>query len=625
MAHGNRSRFICCALVAATAAVVGMAPPVHGRSAPGIGTATSNVRAAGIVVDSVEDLSVQLVDLAATATIDKARQNSASNHAEGVLKAAVVDLGPAAANFFPNELGTLRVFRDEDNPGADRRGQNVPVPLQIPGDLAAADVGADNTAVAGLITDINATRESAVPDGLVAAGAIRPLDLEALFTAAGASFTGGSTVDSLEALGGLVKVNGLGVSEQTASATSDLVRGSVDELRADSIKVLGMAELLGLLGVDPGDIPLATLALMADSLGLPVSGTVGSVPAADLGSTWAAGTAALTTAQTDLEARVGGVCTALPGELGGVLGQAGVSCSGTVQQALDALNDVLSQLTQLVDAVVFDASLVSASGVVAGVDAVANVTEDGVAQTSAVASGTIDHLRVGGVDVGAITASRTGSPTAAVQRQWDTVGTAANAQLDEVLGNLGDPYRGLVTVVPVPVSVQNTKIDGDYAVADAALSLLQVRIALPSQLPDPQDLISLLPASPVSPPTSPTSLPVSPTVPTVPTVTVPTLPISSVRPAVGATAVRPQVATLGSATIDIGVLSAHAEHTRPGVGITSGGENLTWNSLTGFGNPGSLPKTGGEGTAQLMVFAVLVATAFGLNRLASAQLERTDR
>jgi len=622
---------IAIALITTSTAVA--AAPARGRASAGRGTGTSLMRAANVSIDAAEDVVVDLVDFRSTATLDKQRQKSPTNYVEGTLKAATVDLGPAGAEYFPRDLGTMRVFRDEAGTGADRKGGNLSVQFSVPGDLTPGEIGATNADVAALLTDVEATPSSAVPNGLVANGAVRPINLEAVYNVAGASFAGGSTVDSVEALGGLVRVSGLTVFDQESSATSDVARGAIRELAVDSVRVVGLNELLGLLGLDRGEIPLATLAAMADGLGLPVSGTLGAVATTNLGSTWATATSVLTTSKTDLEAQLGGVCAALPGDLTGRLATAGVACSGTVQQALDAINALIGQLLAIVEAAVFDAALISIDGLTASVQATAAVTENGIAETSAAATGTIDALKVGGVDVGGVRADLTTSGLATLESQWNDVGSKANAKIDAVLGALGDPYRGLVSVIPVPVAVQTTRIDktethGDYAVADASLSLLQVKVTLPVTLPAPQDLATVVTTTPTT--TTPTTL-VPLTVPAVPmtlpsgstTVAIPTLPVSFVRAAPTAQVIRGQVATLGSsATIDVGVIAVHAEHTRPGVAITGGAENRTWNSRTGFGEPGSLPKTGGSTAWPLVVFGVLVGVAFVVNRWARASLRK---
>lgn len=595
---GPRKHIVMSVVVALATAVSATGPAraaqtTDAGATPGRGTAASSVRAVTVAVDGAAegaDVLVHLLDLQSTATLDRARQGSPTNHAEGTLKAATVDLGSAAPAFVPRELGTLRVFRDEVGPGADRGGDDLAVGFAVPGDLSATAAGAADPEVARLLTDLDGVRSAVVPDGLVAKGSVRPVDLEAVYGDAGATFTGGSVVDTAELVGGVAALTGATVTDQQASATPDLARSSVREFGVESVRVLAMDELLGLLGIDPGAIPVATLAALADSLGVPVSGALGSVSAASIGSTWSAINQALAGAQAAAAGQATEGCALLPGETTALLASVGVACSGTVQQALDAVTALVSELVAVVEPAVFDAALVSADGVSATVQAVAHVSEDGTAETSAAASGFVEDVRVAGVSVGPLAADLTTTGRSALERQWDALAAAAKAKVDAVLALLGEAYAGLVTVVVVPSGTQRTEVDGDYGVADAGISLLRVRVTPPASLPAPQDIAAAVPSlPPVAPDVTEPTLPGVPT--TLPALPVlPTLPIAHVR----AQAAAPTVSPLGSLTIDVGVLSAHAEHTRPGVDITGGGDNRRWDSRSGFGPAGGLPRTGSD-------------------------------
>lgn len=606
-------------LVAMVAVAAGVAAPAQAQAAAGKGTAESAVTGARLALSAAGDEhSVALVLMESSATLDKERRSLPRNHATGTLTAARVDLGPAGVVSVPPD--PIQVSRDEATTGSDRRGENLAVSFNVPGDVSASEVGATDPSVANLLTDIEGVRSLDVANGLVAKGSARPLNLEALFGVAGAGVTGGSTVDAVEAIGGLVKLDNLSLTDQEASASPDIVRSAVRELSVDAITVLDVNGLLGLLGLDMGEIPLGTLAKMADELGLPVSGTLGSTPVSDFGS-WAGASQALIDTRNELATQTGTACNALPGTLTGLLGSVGVSCSGTVQQALDTVDSLLTDLLDIVQGAVYGAPFVSVEDLTASVQAVAAVTPEGVAETSAAAVGSIGSVKIGGNACGALAADLTTSTLAGLQAAWNELRARCNALIDTVLGALGDAFRGLVDAVPVPVAVQTTKVDGEYAVAEARLSLLQVKVSLPGSLPDPLDLGAVGGGGGTTTTTLP---PVTTTLPTLPvptTVTLPTLPIAFVRDA----AVRPQVSTLATtATVEVGVLSASAEHTRPGVTITSGGENRTWNARTGFGGP--LPRTGaGSGTWPLALFAVLAATAVGLNRLAGGRVRRLTR
>lgn len=588
------------AVAALVSLAVGSAAPAHAQatSGPGKGTATSSVTGAKVTLATV---AVELATMSSRATLDKEKRNEALNLVEGALTAAGVKIGGIATSL---PLESLRVSRDEANTGEDARRENLAVSFAVPGDVSASAAGASAT-TSSLLTDVEGAPSTNLPNGLIAEGSARPLNLVATFGGSGAEFSGGSTVESIGAVGGLAKVQRLTVSDEETQAQPDLSRGAIRELGVDSMTVLDMNSLLGLLGLDKGEISVTTLAKMADELKVAVTGTLGSKPVSDYGS-WLSAAQTLSSAEAQLEAQVGGACAALPGDLVGLLGQTGVACSGTVQQALDTVNGLLSDLLGLVEPAVFDGPLVSANGLTASVNAVAGVTPDGVAETSAGAVGTIRELRVGGVGCGSVSADLTTRTLSSLQVDWNKVRDVCNALLDDVLGALGDAYRSLVDVVPAPVKVQTTRVEGDYAVANASLTLLQVKVTLPAVLPAPLDLATTTTTTST---TSPLPLPTTTTIALPP---LPPLPISSVRPASD----QPLATT---ATIDVGVLSAHAEHTRPGVDITSGGQNRTWNSRTGFGGP--LPETGaGSGTWPLAVFAVLMTAAFAANRLARSRV-----
>lgn len=606
---GRTGRVAACA---ATAAVL-LAPASVARAqdSPGRGTGTSSVTGASIALRGAEDISVGLVTMASRATLDRARQGV--RLAEGALTAATADLGPAGAHAFPDP--PARVSRDDQNPGADRAGQNLALGFTVPGDLPADQLGAANPDVARLVTDLEGVASATVPNGLVAKGSARPLNLEALYNAAGASFSGGSTVDSAEALGGLVAVRGLSVTDQKANAQADVSQGSVRELSVDSVVVLDTNSLLGLLGLDRGEVPLATLAALADALGVPVASEFAG------NGSWAGARQTLADARVAVEAQLGVACGALPASVTAALGSAGVSCTGTPADALSQVDALLSALLDAVEDGVRSTAFLTVEGVAGSVQAAANVTPDGVAETSAAATGTIASVKVGGAGCGSVSSDLTTTALSTLEKSWAAVRNACNAAVDAALGALGDAYRGVVDVVPVPVGVQTTRVDGDYAVAEARLSLLRAKVTLPGELPDPQDLAAATPPTPTTTTTLPGVTTTTITLPgvTTSTLTLPTLPIAHVRDA----AVRPAAVLGTSLTVDVGVLEARAEHTRPGVTITGGGENRTWDARTGFGTPGSLPRTGaGAGAWPILGFSALSAAAVALNRLSRSALRR---
>lgn len=588
----------------------------------GKGTATSTLTAASVTVGSLVD--ADLVSLDAFSTLDKQRHAGVGeNVARNTLTAAGVKLG--THDRVP--VGHLTVSRSEGSPGEDR-GPLDALSIAVPGALPALDVGATNADVARVVTDIQGTASSAVPDGSVLNGTVRPLDLKAAFDGNSAQALGGSTVDTVSALGGLVSANGLNVAEQAADATRGLSRGATRELTVDSVRVLDMGGVLHLLGVEPGSIPLATLTAMADELGVPLSGTLGSTPLSSY-DLWADVNQTLTDTKDELTSAIdaGALCSTLGSTVGGLLGEVGVDCTGTLQQALDTVNQLIDDLLGIVTAVVEGATLLSVEGIAATVQTAASVTAEGIALTSAQAAGSAGRVKVGGTDLGAIAANLATSPLGTLQSRWNALGLKAQDAIDSVLTKLGDAYAGLVSVQIVPTIVQKTGVDGNYAVAEAALSLLKAQVTVPGELPDPQDLATLPAptATTTTAPTTTTTLPLGVTTTTITlpptTITLPSLNIAHVR---DAGAVRGAVAGLApSATVEVGVLSARSEFTLPGVEITGGGDNRTWNARTGFGTPGSLPRTGSSsGATSVLVFAALSATAYGLHRLGRSPARR---
>lgn len=597
---------------AAALAMVLMVPgaPAHAAT-PGRGTGTSSVSVASVTVGSLVD--VDLVTLDSTATLDRERQKLARNAARGTLTAASVDLGGKRTSV---PAQPVEVVRDEVDTGT-RRQSPLETQFSVPGDLPADQIGANSADVARLVTGAQGAVSTAVGSGMVAQGKVRPVDLLAVFEATGARASGGSTIDSAEALGGLVTLTNLGVAEQAAWAEPEIAGATSRELKVDAVRVLDTGAVLRLLGVDPGAIPLATLAAMADRLGVPLSGALGSTPLSNYDS-WADARQTLSDTKVQLEQSLGLPCGALPGAVTGLLGQVGVSCSGTTQAVLDTVNGLLSDLLGLLTPAVEGAALLSIEDVAATVQAVTSVSEDGVALTSAQAGGSAGKVKVGGVNVGAISADLTTGSLKTLAGEWNALQSKVHAALDGVLGTLGVDYTGLVSVQVVPTLVQNTGVEGEYATAEARMALLRAQVTLPATLPDPQDLATGAAGStPVTTPTTlPATLPTPTTTVTLPvttsTVTLPTLPIAHVRDA--GTAHGAASLTAGSLTVDVGVLSATAEFTRPGVAITGGGENRTWDPARAtFGPPGSLPRTGAaSGGWPVLIFAVLWATALTL-------------
>jgi hypothetical protein len=596
--------------------------PAHADT-PGRGTASVSLHGVSV---SLGDVSVDLIEASSRATRDSARHSLERDHARGELRIARAGLAGHQV-FVPASPFTVHADGRDAGPSRSSYGS---LAFDIPDGGAATPADAD-----GVVQIVNALAGASAPTlakGLVASGASRPVDLEASFGATGARVQGASEVDRVDALAGLVGVRSASLAEQSAWSDGETTGATARALSVESITVLDTGALLRLLGVDLDGLSLATLAALADGLGLPVEGTLDGTPLSGFGS-WSDVSTSLNQAADTLDAAVDSAapCGLLPSATTSVLSTLGLTCSGTVTAVQGVLTDVTDRLrdaTGVVSALVDGAPLLSVSDLGVSVHAVAAVSEKGEALTSAQASGSVGQVTVGRHQLGGLSLE-------SGEAAWDLLRDATNGRLDSVLEVLGPAYAGLVTLDAVPRFVQTTGVNGNYAQARAEASLFSVTVTLPSTLPDPADLTAAIPPAPALTPTTVTVPPT--TVPTLPlplplpttTITLPplTLPIAFVRPAPSAPQVAGEVVPVAaSLTVDVGVLSAEAEHTRPGIDITGGGENRTWSPArgerdrggeSGFGPPGSLPRTGLDSGAWPIAFAaVLVACSALLSRVA---------
>lgn len=609
------------AVVAVTVApLVGMG--TAGAASPGRGTATTSVTGLSIRLGDV--LGAGLVTSDSKATLDAVKAGEPLNAARGSLTAATIDAGTRHVGF-PQPPVTAQ--RDERNVGEDR--QSFPPPLfTVPGDVPLSALGAASGPVSSLLGGLRATAAGA----LVTGNAAQPVQVDASFGPAGATFTGGATLDGVKALGGLIEVQGASFGDQQTFAQPDLSGAVARELSVRQATVLGLGQLLRYLGLDPASLPVPALAGLADQLKQTVTDASFSAFA-----TWADAQQRLSQTFQQLQGTLSQGCATLPPALGSALSGLGVSCTGTAQSAFDQVNRLLAKLRTTLQDVVNGAPLLSVSNISGSVQAVTSVSASGEALNSARAEGGIGTVRVGGLDLGSLSVA-----TAAKTQQWDALQQAVNAAVGNALCVLGSAYQNLVSVQVVPVLRQNTGVKDGYAFADAEMSLLRVTVDPSGPLPEPSALGTCTTPLPVPgvpttlPPTTvppvtlppvtlpPTTVPpvtVPPTtVPptTAPPVTLPTVPIAFVRPAVSVLG--------GPVTIDVGHLVAHAEHTRPGVRITGGGENRTWDAARGFGAPGSLPRTGAGALARDALLAiVLLAGAYGTGRVSTTSGRRPGR
>lgn len=583
---GFRKTASILALVVSTAVVGAFAAPAGAAEGPR-GTGTATIGGASIGVGDLA--SVDLIDLSSTATRDAERAGVANDVARGSLSLAGVALTDLAETSVPPE--PLAVERSSENPGKDEEASGAQT-VNVPGDVSAASVGADRGSVIDFVNGLAGIDASAIADGDVLTGTVEPIDLLALFNDSEASFNGGTRIADASALGGLVALDGFGVAEQESWSRVDQAGAAIRGASLDSVTVLDLEAFLGLLGLSLEDIPLSTLVALVDQLGEELTGTVGDLDLAEFDS-WDGLFDELDGTSDDLQETVdaGGTCETLTEPIGDLLDDT-VTCDD-IEGALDEVNGLLDDLRDAVEGVLAGAALLSVEDLKGEVQAAAAVDSEGIATTSASATGSVGAVKVGGVTVGSIEADFSQAPLSSLQAQWDSLQSDVHGALDGVLGLLGDEYAGLVTVQAVPSLVRNTGIDGQYATAEAQLSLLRVVVELPGALPDPVDLA----AEETADDGSSTDTTSTTTTTTTLLDTGDLLEISNVRPA-------PVLAQ--QVTIDVGTLSASAEHTRD-IEITGGGENL------------ALPRTGGTANTFVLLFAGVIISAGWYGRRLLAQ------
>lgn len=592
------------AAAAALAALIATVSAPAGAAEGARGTGRASVT--GLSVDVGDLASIDMVELNSLATRDADRAGVSEDLAEGTLSLAGVALSDLPAQSIPPDPITVR--RSAGNPGSDEDSRAAQT-LRVPGDVSAASVAADRGSVVDLVNSLAGSSAPAIADGGVLAGSLEPLDLQAVFDDVQAAFSGGSRIADVSALGGLVSLDGFGVTEQESWSEVDQAGAAIRGASLEELTVLDLEAFLRLLGLNLEDLPLDVLVALADELGLDVDGTVGDLQLSAYDS-WEALRSGLDDTRSDLELLVDETCDDLTDPITDLLDEAGIVCD-SVDEALAEVNGLIDQLEDAVVGVLSGAALLSLEDVAGEVQAVAEVDETATAWTSATAVGRVGDIKVGDVSLGSIEADLSKESLSTLEGRIETLAGAVNAQLDDALEPLGETYRGLIDVLPVAVLEQQTRrdIEGHYAVAEAALTLLRVRISLPETLEEVTGLTDG--GGDDGDSTTTTSTTTTTLLPDPGDL----LDVSNVRPI---SSVRGQVDPLAtSVTIEVGKLSAYADHTRD-TEITGGGENRTFDSRTGFGD-GPIPRTGGETDLVLLIAAVLVTGGwFGRRALARA-------
>ncbi|MGH9041462.1 MAG: LPXTG cell wall anchor domain-containing protein [Acidimicrobiia bacterium] len=589
----NRIRIGLVGLVvlALTGVTVGGANAATGR-----GTAAASITLLDVSLGNVQNIKV-LTD-EGQSTLDPTRLGLAGPRAFGQLSAV-------------NASGALNLSLPSPPARAEAPGSTT-------GSLDAIsfNLPSDVTNLAG-VAGLPALPTGALGAGMLAAGVIDPIKVEAFQDAAGARSAVGTEVPNLDVLQGLISVKDVKVGSMSAVSTADQSVGDTGVVTIGDISVLDLSAFLGGLGLGLGDLNIATLTGLVDSLGLPVntaslpiplgaltggdiSGILGQVTSLTsiLNAIPAAGSCGaldqLTAPLGGLSGllNVGGLLSGLnlPLNLGSLLGgceAAGVvntasSLTSTLTGTLQGLLPTADGLLDSVFGVLDNAPLIQLSGVEFSALAKAAETLEG---SSASTSANFGTLKVGGLSVGALDLNAT---VAQVTSLVDTLTSTLNGVLGPLgLGNLID--------IGIMERTNSVKAEGGYNVADAGLNVLRVSINPPAILSDV--------LAPITGLTSVTSV-LGGVLSGLPVDT--GLASGALAGAFGLTSLLSQ-----PTTIKVGALRAQSDYTTAAVaGPVASGPDPQAPGVTG-----QLPRTGSNNGAWMAALAAIaLAGAFGITR-----------
>ncbi|MEY2449671.1 MAG: hypothetical protein QOH79_3147 [Acidimicrobiaceae bacterium] len=322
-------------------------------------------------------------------------------------------------------------------------------------------------------------------------GQLTPISLSSLVDATGAQSSATAALVDLNAIGVLGVDSASAALSGLASPTSSVANRSVT---ANSITVLDLQALLNMVGLDVGDLSLEQIVDLLDQLdevGMVESIThlTGTDSAADLADklgqlssgitsaedTLGAANTALAIAQTVHTAAIA-VCNLIADPTAKQLcidtADAALNAAqdtvDSAQDALDLLQGLLNQLLQAMLDVLAGTPLLAIDGVTAGAVATA---ADTVGHSSAVVTGTINDIRVGGIDLGAIDANTT-------LDEIETIGTQVAGTINGILGSLAPSLGNLISIELFNRFTSVAK-PADYVNAIAGITALALTITPP--------------------------------------------------------------------------------------------------------------------------------------------------
>ena len=536
-------------------AIAVLAAPAGAQSAPvGVGTGTGSSNLLSIDLGSLLQLS--LVDEGSSGTIDPANGVPTADEQLNLLTVHSQAV-PALEGL------TVPLIETHTTGGTDTKGTSL------------LDLGSLPSPLSGLLS-----------------GQINPATLTSLVDPTGAASSLTTSLDNLAVLGGLL---------HTGAATAQL-GSSAKPAAADAGRFLGINQLtaldlngfLQLLGLSLDDLPVDTLLGLVSQLGLPLDAVTTA-------------TGLNLTSLSDLNSVIDGLQTTISGlaaqvpvcsAADPVLVLLGLNCTdvtATLNSAIDALQSALSGVRDLLGGT----ALLAVDGINVGELASATDTVDHSAATT---TGTIGHIRVGGLDLGAIDLNST-------LDQLQALATSVTTTVNSILASISPSLGNLVQVHLFDRGTSITSASG-YTNALAAINALSVTVT-------PPDICALLGGISA------------------------TNTISSVLATAGAQALpalpSPVGDLLGQLTsiVNCGAPAATANATASAVSV-SGLVNaltqpLTVKALTVSGAAAytmpaapatpatpatpTLPRTGGDSTLYLVLGAALVMAAVSLRRI----------
>ncbi len=576
----------------------------------GYGTSRSHVT--GVQVRA-GDLDLRLLDSDMLSTLDHERADVDMNKAFGTFVAASLSGGAALDAQF-EDAGVGRTLPDppwvaETDGGSDREAFDE-LPVLIPEadtPLGKIDItGAKNGArdlLAWACTDTGVCADDQDPglggeslvgfaQGAILDALVRPGTIDSTMDQTGGTAEGRIEVSKAVMLAGLSEIIDAGAGDLTAGATEDVARASARGVKIDSMTVVKLEPLLGLLDLPLDMLPTPVQGLMADALGI---NPVGLLNAANDFDSVDEMRAAIdeTIAEIKEQLGLGVTCDLVDTELKQrwtkTAGQFGIEppdCLGV----LDALDTFLAAFETLqddfenaLDSALSNAALVAVNELWIGGGVEASLGEDGVPEFGEGTHAGISSIKVGAEHV-------TNVELVDNTDMWNQWEQTVNDRINEVLGVLGPEFQDIVRIRLFPEVVQQTGIDGQYATAETRTTVMRTSIDLPSI-----DADALL---------------------------------GELTGGGGTDGLLGRGDVTEPITIDLGRFEASAEHSRPGVDPVCTGTcddskriNRVFDPNTGDFRPGSdpdegLPRTGAaSGTVPLAVTVGLAGAAYLLARL----------